>query len=74
MNWQVVFSPSVEQDVAEAATWYERARPGLGKEFVDELISVWRGLAANPLLAAPWFRLEMALSGTVPVSGHLRGR
>lgn len=55
MTWRVVFNPRVEQDVAEAAVWYESKRPGLGREFVEEVIAVWRSLAANPLLAARRF-------------------
>lgn len=27
MNWRVEFRPEVEQDMAEAAAWYERRHP-----------------------------------------------
>jgi toxin ParE1/3/4 len=50
MKWRVEFAPAVEQDVAEAADWYESRQPGLGAEFVEEIIRVWDALAANPLL------------------------
>ena len=50
MNWRVVIRPEVEQDVAEAAAWYESRQPGLGVEFVEEVIRVWDALAENPLL------------------------
>ncbi len=50
MNWRVDFRPEVEQDVAEAAAWYEARQPGLGAEFVEEVICVWDALAVNPLL------------------------
>lgn len=50
MNWTVDFRPEVEQDMAEAAAWYEARRPGLGAEFVEEVIRVWHELAENPLL------------------------
>jgi toxin ParE1/3/4 len=50
MKWQVEFRPEVEQDVAEAAAWYEARNSGLGLEFVEETISVWNALALNPLL------------------------
>jgi toxin ParE1/3/4 len=50
--WRVVFSSPVEEDVASAARWYENQRRGLGAEFVDEVIRVWRELEMNPLLAA----------------------
>jgi len=50
MKWRVEFRPEVEQDVAEAAGWYEARQPGLGAEFVEEIIRVWDALAENPLL------------------------
>ena len=52
MTWRVVFSPSVENDVAAAAAWYESKRRGLGWEFIDEVFIVWRALGENPLLGA----------------------
>jgi plasmid stabilization system protein ParE len=50
MNWRVEFSPAVENDVAEAARWYNARQAGLGAEFVEEIIQVWDALAENPLL------------------------
>ncbi len=50
MNWRVEFRPEVEHDVAEAAAWYESRQPGLGTEFVEEIIQIWDALAENPLL------------------------
>jgi len=50
MSWRVEFAPAVEQDVAEAADWYESRQPGLGAQFVEEIIRVWDALAENPLL------------------------
>lgn len=50
MNWRIEFRPEVEQDMAEAAAWYEARQPGLGAEFVEEIIRVWDALAENPLL------------------------
>jgi toxin ParE1/3/4 len=52
MSWRVVVRPGVEQDIADAARWYEARQPGLGKEFVEEIIRVWDALAENPLLNA----------------------
>ena len=34
MNWRVEFRPEVEQDVAEAAAWYDARQPGLGTAHV----------------------------------------
>jgi len=50
MNWQVEFRPEVEQDIAEAAAWYEARQPGLGMEFAEEVICVCDALAENPFL------------------------
>jgi len=50
MSWHVVVRPEVEQDVAEAALWYEAQRPGLGAEFIEEIIRVWDSLEENPFL------------------------
>jgi plasmid stabilization system protein ParE len=50
VNWIVEFRPDVEQDMAEAAAWYEARQAGLGREFVEEVIQVWRALGENPLL------------------------
>jgi len=50
MNWRVEFAPKVQQDVAEAAEWYESRQPGLGFQFIEEIIQVWDELAKNPLL------------------------
>ncbi len=52
MNWRVVIRPEVEQDIAEAASWYEAHQTHLGLEFVEEIIRVWDALAENPMLNA----------------------
>lgn len=48
MKWRLEFRPEVEADVAEA--WYDARQPGLGAEFVEEIICVWDALLENPLL------------------------
>lgn len=50
MNWRIEFRPEVEHDMAEAIAWYESRQPGLGAQFVEEIIQVWDALAENPLL------------------------
>jgi len=50
MNWRVVVRPEVEQDVTEAAAWYDEQQQGLGEEFRKEVIQVFDALAVNPLL------------------------
>jgi toxin ParE1/3/4 len=48
MTWKIVFRPEVEQDVSEAAAWYESREPGLGRRFTSEIIDVWDSLPENP--------------------------
>lgn len=50
MSWRVVLRREVEQDVAEAAVWYEARQRGLGSAFTEEIIVIWDELAINPLL------------------------
>jgi toxin ParE1/3/4 len=50
MIWRVVVRPEVETDLAKAADWYDSRQPGLGAEFVEEVIRVLDELADNPLL------------------------
>ena len=50
MNWRLEFAAGVEKDILEAADWYESRQPGLGAQFVEEIIDVWNGLTENPLL------------------------
>ena len=52
MSWRIEFRPEVEQDVAEAAGWYEERQPGLGADFIEEVIRGWEALADNPLLGS----------------------
>jgi plasmid stabilization system protein ParE len=50
MSWQLKFRPEVEQELADASAWYEMRQPGLGSEFIEEIIRVWDALAENPFL------------------------
>jgi toxin ParE1/3/4 len=50
MKWRVEFRPEVERDMADAAAWYESRQPGLGNEFIEEVIRVWDALSENPML------------------------
>jgi len=50
MKWKVVARPEAEDDVIEAANWYDSQRPGLGDEFVEEVLAVFDALEVNPLL------------------------
>jgi hypothetical protein len=50
MNWQVVARPQAENDILEAAEWYDAQRAGLGDEFIEEILTVFDALELNPLL------------------------
>jgi plasmid stabilization system protein ParE len=49
MKWQVVARPQAEDDVLEAARWYDAQQPGLGDEFIEEIFAVFDALAEDPL-------------------------
>jgi hypothetical protein len=47
---EVRLRPEAEQDLAEAARWYEEQRPGLGLEFLDEALATFSAIAERPWL------------------------
>ncbi len=50
MKWQVVARPQAEDDILDAAQWYDSKQAGLGNNFVEEVLAVLDALAINPLL------------------------
>jgi len=50
MSWTVVVRPETGDDVREAAAWYDERQPGLGDQFVEEILRVYDSLAINPYL------------------------
>ena len=48
MTVEVRLRPEAEQDVAEAARWYEANEPGLGAEFVDQVQATLNTIAEQP--------------------------
>lgn len=42
--------PESEQDLADAAIWYEEQREELGNQFLDETLSVFSVISETPLL------------------------
>lgn len=42
--------PESEQDLADAAVWYEEQREGLGNQFLDEVLSVFSVISETPLM------------------------
>jgi toxin ParE1/3/4 len=49
MNRTVRLREEADQDLASAASWYEQQRAGLGHEFLDDALSVFRLVAERPL-------------------------
>ncbi|MDY0067605.1 MAG: hypothetical protein RBS02_14610 [Steroidobacteraceae bacterium] len=49
MNRIVRLREEADRDLAEAASWYERQREGLGHEFLDEALSTFQLVAEQPL-------------------------
>lgn len=52
MSYLIRIRPEAERDVEKAFSWYEKQRPGLGREFISELDSVYERLEDTPLIYA----------------------
>jgi plasmid stabilization system protein ParE len=50
MTFSVHLRPKAEQDLWEAATWYEEQRIDLGNQFLDEALAVFSSIAETPFL------------------------
>lgn len=50
MTLEVRLGPEAERDLADAATWYEEQRQGLGHEFLDEVLTMLSSIAETPLM------------------------
>lgn len=48
MTYEIRLREEAEKDLYEAATWYERQRNGLGKDFLDAASSTFAKIATNP--------------------------
>jgi plasmid stabilization system protein ParE len=48
MNFPVRLREEAELDLAEAATWYESQRSGLGNEFLDSVLEAFDHICGNP--------------------------
>ncbi|MGH8128195.1 MAG: type II toxin-antitoxin system RelE/ParE family toxin [Gammaproteobacteria bacterium] len=42
MSLELRVRPEAEQDIEDAATWYEEQRLGLGQQFLDEVLGTFR--------------------------------
>jgi len=50
MSWRVVVRLEIEQDLVDAADWYNSREDGLGDRFIAEILDVFDSLNSNPLL------------------------
>ncbi len=67
MTVEVRLRPEAEQDLTEAARWYEEQRPGLGQEFLDEALATFSAIAERPLAStAVYGSLRRALLHRFP--------
>lgn len=48
MTLELRVRPEAEQDLQEAANWYEQQRTGLGNEFLDEVLSAFNKISEQP--------------------------
>ncbi len=48
MTHQVRVRPEAEEDLEEAAAWYEQQRLGLGNDFLDEVLRTFSKISAQP--------------------------
>ena len=49
MTLEVRLRREAEEDLEEAATWYESQQPGLGQQFLDEVLKALETIAEMPL-------------------------
>ncbi len=48
MTIAVYVRPEAQADIEQASDWYERQRPGLGGDFLDEVLDTFDRVAENP--------------------------
>jgi plasmid stabilization system protein ParE len=64
---EVRLRPEAEQDLVEAATWYEGNQPGLGQQFLDEVQVTLTAIGDQPLAYTDVYRsLRRALLKRFP--------
>jgi toxin ParE1/3/4 len=58
MSWKIETRPELEDELVEAAAWYEKLQAGLGDDFLDAVQKVRLSFADNPYLNSRRLRLE----------------
>jgi len=49
MTYDIRLREEAENDLTEASTWYQQQQPGLGHEFLDEVLSLLQSIQERPL-------------------------
>lgn len=49
-DYRLVAEPRADLDIEAGFRWYENERPGLGREFLDQLRLTYDRIGANPLV------------------------
>ena len=57
MTVRIEFTTEASEDVAEAFSWYERQRRGLGREFEEELDRAFAIVRSMPTTGSPVHRM-----------------
>ncbi len=52
MIYTVYVRPEAENDIAEAAFWYEKQLKHLGDDFLDEIQNIFKIISENPYIYA----------------------
>jgi len=52
MTWKIRFRPEIEEDLIEAADWYDSKFPGLGTEFIEGFWTAIDVIQLRPLTVA----------------------
>ena len=52
MTWKIGFRPEIENDLIEAANWYDSKAHGLGREFIEEFWNAIAVIQERPLTIA----------------------
>jgi len=50
MTLEVRLRPEAEEDLSDAAVWYEEQLPGLGHRFLNEVLVALSSIAAAPVM------------------------
>ncbi len=73
MTYRVLLRKEAQDDLSDAASWYEEQRLGLGGEFLDEAGAAFRRIEANPLAYVDVYRgFRRALLRRFPFAVYFR--